>query len=229
MIPPKEKFSEFLSNKKEIYWSDGGIKNNRVTHATILLTWFFYTPYGSNNFIELGCGNGYVSFFISKFFNIEGYGIDIQKEVEDSFNENAIKNGVGDKLKFLNIRVEEAKENFKQGSFDIAVFNPPHYLQSSGKEYSDEIRLKTRSGKENFVEEYSNALKYLLKNRGYFFSIISPQILDQWIITLENKNLTVKTLRFVYGKKDSNARLVLIKGIKNTKKGFLSVEPPVFL
>ncbi|HOO32421.1 MAG TPA: hypothetical protein PLO84_04650 [Thermotogota bacterium] len=183
----------------------------------------------TNSFVELGCGTGFISFGLSKFFCIPGKGIDIQDSLEPFFYRGKAENDIQTELLFKSFDICHIRDHLAPESTELCVFNPPHYIEGRGKETTDAIRGLTRASREDVCEIYSEAAAYILKTRGYFSCVITPQNFENWVIAFRKNNLSMKSIIPVYGKRDSHARLLLIKGLKNGGTGFLEVASPVFL
>lgn len=204
-------------------------ESNRVNHASVLLLWNSKPPKRVKQFIEIGCGSGFVSFGLAKLYDLKGIGIDIQNELKKSFEEGACLNGVADQLCFLGMDVSDTRQQFKPESYDMCVFNPPHYISGRGEQARDKLRDLSRAADDSLFECYSNSIAYLLKTRGLFSCVIAPNNLEEWIQSFMHYQLFVKEIIPVYGNPQNDAQLLLIRGIKNSKSSFVKFKPAVFL
>ena len=204
-------------------------ESNRVNHASVLLLWNSKPPKRVKRFVEIGCGSGFVSFGLAKLYGLNGIGIDIQNDLKKSFEEGATLNDVEDQVEFLGMDISNTRQQFKPESFDMCVFNPPHYISGRGERVRDKIRELSRTGDDSLFECYSNSISYLLKTRGMFSCVIAPNNLEEWMFTFLHQQLYVKEVIPVYGNPNNDAQLLLIKGIKNSKSSFVKFKPAVFL
>lgn len=154
--------------------------------------------------------------------------MDIKSELATPFLKGAKENGVDHMVNFIGCDINCLKEHIPHSSQDLVIFNPPHYEGNRGKNYSNDQRKIARAYDENLYENYAAAVKYLLKNRGHFYTVIAPVNFTEWLMEFKKYNLIVKNVKAVYGKSE-NARLLLIHGIKNANTGFLRFEKPLFL
>ncbi len=220
-------FQTFLKNNPILTLSPH--ESNRVNHASVILLWNSKPPNRAEKFIELGCGSGFVSFGMAKFFGLSGIGVDIQQELKDSFEKGALLNQVEDKLKFIPLNINNIRETMKPESYDMCVFNPPHYIYGRGEKVLDEVRELSRTSDSNMFEIFSTSIAYLLKTKGIFSCVLAPHNLEEWMQSFDAHRLFVKSITPVYGNPESDARLVLIRGIKNSKSSFVKIRPAVFL
>jgi tRNA1(Val) A37 N6-methylase TrmN6 len=183
----------------------------------------------TTNFVELGCGTGFVSFGISKFYNLPGMSIDVQKELTPLFYRGVTENDIKVKLDFESFDLIDIREHLKPESTDLCVFNPPHYIDGRGEKNKDDVRGLTRAAGEEICDVFCEAASYLLKTKGYVSCVITPQNFENWQNSFRKNNLNIKSIIPIYGKKGRNARLLLIRGLKNGGEGFLKFKPPVFL
>jgi tRNA1(Val) A37 N6-methylase TrmN6 len=179
--------------------------------------------------VELGCGTGFVSMGLAKLFKLSGMGIDIQSDLELYFKKGIEENGIKTDLSFQSFDIDGIKQNLKPETGDLCVFNPPHYIKGRGEGTDNTIRSLTRSADEEVCDTFSKAAAYLLKTKGYFSCVITPQNFENWLLSFKRFNLSVKTITPVYGKRGRDARLLLIKGLKNGGNGFLKFKQPILL
>lgn len=223
-----EEFQKGNNYYQEIQIRESG-KEHRLTHATVLLLWFCQFGKRVKNFAEIGCGSGYSTLWIARHKNIEGTGIDKQAELQEIFENSAKDNGLGNKVRFIASEIKDIHHILKINTFDLVVFNPPHYEESRGKAYTDPERRINRAAEDEMYDDYCQGVHFLLRQHGIFCAVLAPQNLPTWFSSFDRYRLVVKKICFAYGRQDKPAQLVLIKGLKDARKGFLEVLPPVFL
>jgi len=204
-------------------------ESNRVNHASVLLLWNTQPPGRVKKFVELGCGSGFISFGLAKLFSLTGTGIDIQQNLQTGFEEGARANAVADKVQFLLMDIADTRAHLQPEMCDLCVFNPPHYIVGRGEKVLDETRELSRTSEVDLFEDYADAVSYLLKTKGIFSCVLAPNNLEEWMQTFSRHKLFVKSILPVYGNPESDARLILIRGIKNSKSSFVKFRPAVFL
>ncbi|AEH51344.1 tRNA1(Val) (adenine(37)-N6)-methyltransferase [Pseudothermotoga thermarum] len=208
-----------------LFIADAG-KSYNVTHATVVLAWSSTPNKKVGKIVELGCATGAVAAYLAKNFNVQVVGVEKEKYLAELAQETVKRNNLSDKVKIYNISCCDVKKYLPCESFDMVVANPPHNL--SHVPSPDEIRRKTRTADLSTVEEFVDATFYLLRNRGYFVYVLSPNHLTFWLERFLERKLQPKTLIPVYGEKTRSAVLVVLKGVKNGGIG-LKIEPPLIL
>lgn len=204
-------------------------ESNRVNHASVLLLWNSNPPKRVNRFLEIGCGSGFVTFGLAKIFLLQGTGMDIQRDLKKTFDRGACLNEVNDKVSFIGSDVSQTRELFEPESYDMCVFNPPHYISGRGEQVHDKIRELSRTSDDSLFEQYSDSVSYLLKTKGIFSCVIAPNNMEEWMLAFMHHRLYIKSIIPVYGNPDNDAQLLLVRGIKNSKSSFVKIKPAVFL
>ena len=123
--------------------SDNGVfSKNKIDYGSkLLVEVYLKNKKNINNFLDVGCGYGYISIVLSKILNISGLGIDVNERAIKLAQENAKLNKVSVSFKESNIydKVE--------GKFDLIITNPP-----------------IRAGKEVLLNILKGALEHLTSN-----------------------------------------------------------------
>ncbi|BBE32002.1 SAM-dependent methyltransferase [Tepiditoga spiralis] len=198
-------------------------KTHMPNHASSFL---ILTSTIKNNMkvIEFGSGTGHVSICLSKLYNINITGIELQKDLFTSSIKNAAIND--SKVNFINDDVKNIKKYFLAESFDYIISNPPHY---SGGIISKNVDRKTaRTLEKNTLINFLDSTKYLLKNKKICNFVIHPSIFTDFINIAKSKKLEPQEMYIGYGKKDGEAQLISIIMRKNGGTNF-KIHPPIYL
>ncbi|HPE68055.1 MAG TPA: methyltransferase domain-containing protein [Thermotogota bacterium] len=203
----------------------------RVTHASVLLAWFCGANASTKvrSFVEAGCGTGFVSFALARWRGWTGVGIDMQPSFAVPFEQGAQQNGVEQVVSFVQADVSHLPKAPQIPLADVLACNPPHFFLQRGRPYGQEQRRDARSLAEENLPGFVAGLARLLKNRGEFFLVLPAVHGLEWIDALHQQRMVPKNMVPVYGRVGKTARLVLLKGSKNANRGFVQIEPPVFL
>lgn len=149
--------------------SDNGIfSKDKIDYGSrLLVETYLENKKNITNFLDVGCGYGFLSIIIAKILNIEGRGIDVNKRALKLAEENA-------KLNKVNILFKESNvyENIK-GEYDLIITNPPI---RAGKKIVLEIlneasRFLNDSGELWFVIRKDQGAKSIIKNINTFKKI----------------------------------------------------------
>ena len=77
------------------------------------------------------------------------------------------------------------------------------------------------------LEQLFKVAKKLLKNNGVIAVVHRPERLVEILEEMKKNNIEPKKIQFVYPKKDKEANILLVEGMKNGKSG-LKVLPPLY-
>ncbi|MDM8533841.1 peptide chain release factor N(5)-glutamine methyltransferase [Clostridiaceae bacterium HSG29] len=89
--------------------------------------------------LDIGAGSGAISISLAKYLkNSEIVSVDISKKALDVAKENALLNGVSDRIKFIKSDLFENLTD--EGKFDIIVSNPPYIKSEDIEKLQVEIK-----------------------------------------------------------------------------------------
>ena len=94
--------------------------------------------------LDIGSGSGVIPIGLCKMLSdIEVISIDIQPDTIKIAKENAIKNGVNDRIKFMvqDLFANEIEELFKEYDFDLIISNPPYIKDDMVSSLEPEVAL----------------------------------------------------------------------------------------
>lgn len=209
---------------KYIYQDDDGFL---FSLDSVLLANFVTIKLTDKKIIDLCCGNAPIPMLLSFRTKARIFGVEVQEDIYqlgiDSIKENQMDN----QIQLFYGDVTRLKEKFVAESFDVVTCNPPYfkYQDDSLVNASDK---KTIARHEVLIKlsDVMQVASFLLKNGGTFALVHRPDRLIEIIQLMKKNNLEPKKLRFVYPKKDREANMVLIEGVKNGKTG-LKLLPPM--
>ena len=101
--------------------------------------------------------------------------------------------------------------------------NREHYVLTDVKFESDDDINQVFN-----LEEFIKVSKDLLKDKGEFYMVHRPERLVDIFSLLRKYKIEPKELRFVYSNINKPPKLVLVKGIKNSKS-FLKVDKNLYI
>ncbi|WXR62304.1 peptide chain release factor N(5)-glutamine methyltransferase [Peptostreptococcaceae bacterium AGR-M142] len=142
--------------------------------------------------IDIGCGSGAISVSLAKYLDAFLYSLDISKEALEIGRQNAIKNDVRKKIKFIE---SDILNNFNEKEVDIIVSNPPYIELEEYLALEDNVLLYEPKlallGEENglyFYKEIAKNAKNVLKENGYIFFEIGYNQADAVSKILKNED-----------------------------------------
>ncbi len=160
--------------------SDNGVfSKNKIDYGSILLVeTYLKNKKNITNFLDVGCGYGFISIVLAKILNISGLGIDVNNRALKLALENAKLNKVSVSFKESNIY-----ENVED-KYDLIITNPPiragkqvvlAILKDAQKHLNPEGELwaviRTDGGVKSIIKELSSTYKIEIKEKSKGFYI----------------------------------------------------------
>ena len=196
---------------------------------SVLLTGFAKDIKKGSRIIDLGTGTGIISILLSKKVAPEKIiGVDIQEEVCDMAKRSVILNKIEDKVEIINEDIKILNKKIQSDSFDVVVTNPPYKKQQSGMLNENKTKLISRHEITADLEDFIRQSSYLLKSNGELYIVHRPERLSDIFTLLRKYKLEPKDMQLVFSEKGKNAKLILLKAVKNAKS-FLKIRKPLFI
>ena len=214
-----------------------GYKNLKIIQNTemfnfsldsVLLPNFVTLNKNVKNILDIGCGNGPVSLILSTKTDAKITGVEIQKEVYEMAKETVKMNNLDKRINIINADINELKDELETETFDVITCNPPFFeVRSNSKLNKNDYKTIARHEVKLTLNQLMKISRKLLKNNGIVSLVHRPERLVDILTMMRENNIEPKKIRFVYPKKEKNANILLIEGVKNGKKG-LKIYPPLF-
>lgn len=179
---------------------------------------------------DLGSGSGIVTLGLALQKAVRRVtGIEIVSEIAEMSRRSAIESGLAEKVKIISCDYKNlAAQELKNESFDLVVSNPPYRPVGEGKISPDFARAAARHEVAANLNDLIRAASTLLKSGGIFCLIFIPERLTELLTKLRDENLEPKTIRFVHPKPGADARMALVKSVKNSARGS-EIMTPLFI
>lgn len=142
--------------------SDNGVfSKDKIDYGSrLLVDTYLENRRDINNFLDVGCGYGFISIILAHELNIKGTGVDINRRALKLAHDNAKLNNVG-----VSVLESDIYENVKE-KYDLIITNPP-----------------IRAGKNVVLEILTKAQEHLNVGGELWFVIRR----DQGAISIKNK------------------------------------------
>ena len=196
---------------------------------SILLVDFAKEIKENSTIIDLGTGTGILGIMLSKKVNpLKIVGIEIQKEVYEMAKRSISLNHLENKFEIINSDIKDIHNKLQMNIFDAVVTNPPYKKIGTGLTNKNDKKLVSRHEIAASLEDFIKISYKILKDKGSLYMVHRPDRLVDIIELLRKYKLEPKKIRFVYPKKEKEAKLLLIKAVKNAKP-FLKIETPLYV
>ena len=173
--------------------------------------------------IDLGTGTGIIATLLCKKTQLkEIIGVEKQEEVCEMAQRSIQLNQLENQFKIVNEDIIYLTKILGKNNFDAVVMNPPYKKRDTGIKNQEEKKIISRHETSATLEDFIEITKDLLKDKGEIYMVIRPERLVDILAIMRRYKIEPKILRFVFSNKNSEPKLILVKGIKNAKP-FLKV------
>lgn len=196
---------------------------------SILLSDFAKNIKKGTKVLDLGTGTGIIATLLCGKTELrEIIGVEIQKEVFKMAQRSIQLNFLQDRFKIINEDILSLDKIFSNNTFDAIVTNPPYKKKNTGIQNQEVKKIISRHETTATLEDFIKISKKLLKDKGEFYMVHRPDRIVDILTFMRKYTIEPKIIRFVYGNKNSEPKLVLIKGVKNAKP-FLKVQNNLYI
>jgi len=203
-------------------------KGYRFSIDPILIAHYAKIPKRSR-ILDIGTGSGIIPLILAYLHDdCRISGIEIQKNLAEIANNNIEDNGVGERIKILNMNFSDLGQSDLQGPVDIIITNPPYRKIASGRTNPENEKAMARHEITITLDQLLKKSGSLIKTGGLFYIIYPSQRLAELIHEMKNVNIEPKSVRMVHSFIDQPAKLVMISGKKGAQSG-ITVEPPIII
>lgn len=184
----------------------------RMNTDTALLGNFMKVKKGES-VIDMGCNNGALLLYASRYEPAKMIGIDVFEEACELACENMVENGLSN----VEIIVSDIKDVVISKA-DVVVCNPPYFNTNNAQNRNESRYLEVaRHEKYMTLQQCCQSAARFLKDKGRFYMVHRASRITEILMTLAQYHLEAKTLRFVYDENKEEAISVLIEAVKNGK------------
>lgn len=214
-----------------------GFKNLKIYQDTnmfsfsldsVLLPNFVTLNKNIKQILDIGCGNAPIPLILAPKTSAHITGVEIQKEVYTLAKKSVEVNNFNNKITIINDDINIFKDNIPTETYDVITCNPPFFkVKDSSKLNNSDYKTIARHEVKLNLKELFSISKKLLKNNGIIAIVHRPERLVDILEEMRKNNIEPKKIRFVYPKKNKQANILLVEGMKNGKAG-LKILPPLY-
>lgn len=201
---------------------------------TILLA-HFANAKTSDKAADLGAGCGTIPLLWTRENTPrEIAAIEIQEDAVSLLEESValnLKNGI-ERVKSVApicADLRDLKGRLPFGYYTLVTCNPPYKPEGTGLKNPDEAKTAARHETVCTIDDVCKAASQLLQFAGRFCLCLRPERLCDVTEAMRRYDLEPKRLRFVQQRPDKAPKLFLLEARRGAKKGFLTVEPVLFI
>jgi len=197
---------------------------------SVLVANFLTINRNSKKIADLGTGNGAIPMLLSKRTKAKLVGLELQDVSVELANKNIILNKLEEQIEIKKGDIRKIENHFSAQEFDSVICNPPFFKLDGNSEQLNNLDQLTIARHEVTVnlEEIVKGASYILKNRGYFCIVHRASRFFEILEYMKKYNIQGKRVQFGHTKKDKEAKIVLIEGMKNSKEE-IRILPPLVI
>jgi len=200
----------------------------RFSIDSVLLA-YHAAPRAQEKILDLGTGCGIIPLILaSRRSDLKIFAVEIQTELAGLADSNVHQNQLQDHIQVLCTDMKSVTQKMTSGPFDLIVSNPPYYRPGSGRINPDAQRAVARHEIKASLADVLQTTRRMLRTAGRFVIIFTAERTTDILSQMRNEQIEPKMLRMIYSNRNTDARLILIEGIKNGRSG-LKVVPPLFI
>ncbi len=178
---------------------------------------------------DLGTGCGVIPLVLCRRLpGATALGFDSNGDMARLAAENARRNGLEQRVAFVEQDILELRRHYPVSSFDGVTANPPFRTPRSGRTSPRAGRDMARHESTAGMADFLAMAKYLVRPGGRIWFVHLPDRLAEFIHGAAGLNLSLLRLRMVHPNPGSPARIFLAELAKG-RKGSTIVLPPLLV
>lgn len=197
----------------------------------ILLGEFAQVPkHNRANIVDLCSGNGAVALMLSGQTQSEITAVEIQEKLADMAERSVKLNHLDEKITVFQKDINEIYSHIQKDSVDIVTCNPPYFpISDESRKNPNNYLAIARHEIYLSLDDVMRVTAGLLKTNGKAYFVHRPDRFLEVLDKMRAYQLIPKRIRFVYPKKNKEANMLLVEGIKQGKVSGFKVMPPLYV
>jgi tRNA1Val (adenine37-N6)-methyltransferase len=177
--------------------------------------------------VDLGTGCCIIPLILAyRYPDIKVYGVEIQDELARLAVFNVQENGMDSRISVLCEDLKTLTPDIISGPVDVVVSNPPYRKAQSGRINPDQQRAVARHEIKVTLHDIVEASRRLLHTSGRFVTIYPAERTADVLIQMRSVRIEPKFIRMIHSGPSTDAKLVLVEGIKGGQPG-IKIAPPL--
>ncbi|WP_240377904.1 tRNA1(Val) (adenine(37)-N6)-methyltransferase [Bacillus piscicola] len=192
----------------------------------VLLAKFTKVPVTRGRIIDLCSGNGVIPLVLSTRSRVPITGIELQGKLVEMAKRSATYNKLDEQIQFFEGDVRDKNLANMVGQADLITCNPPYFATPGEAEWNVNPYLaNARHERNGTLKELTAAASRLVKEKGKVSMVLRPERLSDLMEAYRTYRIEPKRLKLIYPKRDKDANIVLLEGIKEGKPGLTCTAP----
>ena len=186
-------------------------------------------PGSGDRVVDLGTGCGIIALIMAfRHPDITVYAVEVQEELAQLAISNVKGNHLQDRITVLGADMKMMKPDMTAGQVDLVVCNPPYRRPGAGRINPDNQRAVARHELKANLQDIVGSARRILKPAGRFVAIYTAERTADIVCQMRSDRIEPKCIRTIHSTPRSEAKLILIEGIKGGNPG-LKIRPPLII
>jgi tRNA1Val (adenine37-N6)-methyltransferase len=186
-------------------------------------------PLEDERLLDLGTGCGIIPLILAfRNPNINAFGIEIQQDLAALAISNVTANHLQDRIAVLQQDMRDLRPDMIGGPVDVVVCNPPYRKPSSGRLNPDVQRAIARHELKVSLADVLQTGRRMLRTAGRFVTIYTAERVVELFSQMRLEGIEPKFMRSIHSQLDTEAKLILVEGIKGARPG-TRLGPPLII
>lgn len=200
----------------------------RFSIDAVLLA-YFADPRSGDKVLDLGTGCGIIPIIMAhRVPDLAIYGAEVQAALAELAIANVRENNLEDRITVFGTDMKLLKSDMTAGPVDLVVCNPPFRSHGSGRINPDRQRAVARHEIKANLSDVVRSARRMLRTAGRFVLIYSAGRMIDILSQMRIGGIEPKFIRMIHSRQNTEARLILIEGIKSGRPG-LKIAAPLFI
>ena len=196
--------------------------------AAVLLA-FYARPHPGDRVLDLGTGCGIIPLIMSyRNPKIMIYGIEVQKELSELANLNVKDNRMQDRITIVCQDMKSLRSEMISGLVDLVVCNPPYRKSHAGRINPNHQRALARHEIKATLSDVLLTARRMLRPAGRFVTVYTAERTAELLAQMRSDRIEPKIIRTIHSSRHSEAKLILIEGVKGGRPG-TKIQSPLIL
>jgi len=186
-------------------------------------------PRAGDKILDLGTGCGIIPLIMAyRRPEISIYAVEVQTALAELAISNVRENMLQERITVICTDMKLLTPDMTAGEVDLVVCNPPYRRHGSGRINPDEQRAVARHEIKTNIGDVVLTARRMLRTSGRFVMIYTAERMTDILYQMRVDCIEPKFIRMIHSNRDTEARLILVEGVKGGRPG-LKIAPPLIV
>jgi len=179
--------------------------------------------------VDLGTGCGIIPLILAlRNPQARFFGVEIQSDLARLAEKNVQDNSLEERIQIIRKDMQSVTTDMVSGPVDLVLSNPPNRRVLSGRVNPCLQRAVARHEIKMDLPGLLQTAGKILRGAGKFFTIYPAGRVTDLIVGMRETGIEPKRIRFIHSAQGTEAKLVLMEGVKDGRSG-VSIDKPLII